>query len=193
MPINTSKLADTALATAAGVKFAKDKAESAYRSAGEAVDQAEAQVRVAKGQKEQARINYNKSIVELNDARAVRSDEEIKNDIASNEMEQQKLLDKIDEFDKKYNPENGGNGTPGRGELAYNKRRMNNLEALRKARNTLGSEQEARKAMVSEVNSRKIQLDNSRANESNARLNVFDKQIELDKERKRYSKMGGNV
>ena len=193
MPINTSKLADTALATAAGVKFAKDKAESAYRSAGEAVDQAEAQVRVAKGQKEQARINYNNSIVELNDAQALRPDAEIKNDIASNEMEQQKLLDKINEFNNKYDPENGGNGTPSRGELAYNTRRMNNLEALRKAWNTLGSEQEARNAMISEVNSRKNQLDNSRANESQARLNVRDKQVELDKARKRYNKMGGNV
>lgn len=193
MPINTSKLADTALATAAGVKFAKDKAESAYRSAGEAVDQAKAEVRAAKGQKEQARINYNNSIIELNHAQALRPDAEIDNDILSNEMEQQKLLDKINEFKNKYDPENGGNGIPSRGELAYNTRRMNNLEALRKARNTLGAEQEVRKAMLSEVNSRKIQLDNSRANENQARLNAFNKQDKLDKERKRYNKMGGNV
>ena len=193
MPINTSKLADTALATAAGVKFAKDKAESAYRSAGEAVDQAEAEVRTAKSQKEQARINYNNSVVELDQAEVNKSSTQIQNDIDLNQSEQEKLLKKIDEFDKKYNPEYGGNGIPNKGELAYNKRRMNNLEALRKSRESLELEKEARIVMKNEVNSRKTQLKNARANESQARLNVLDKQVELDKARKRYNKMGGNV
>ena len=166
--------------------------DAAYRSAVEAVDQSESEVRVAKNQKEQARINYNNSIVELNNARALRSDEEIKSDISSNEMEQQKLLDKIKEFNNKYDPENGGNGIPSKAELAYNTRRMNNLEALRKARNTLGSEQEARNAMISEVNSRKIQLNNARADESQARHNAYNKKMELDNIFGNYKKMGGN-
>ena len=178
-------------ALAAGEHIAEQRKQREQQALN-SLDQAESEVRVAKNKKEQARINYNNSIVELNNAQDRRSDQEIKNDIFSNEMEQQKLLDKIEEFNNKYDPENGGNGIPSKGELAYNTRRMNNLEALRKARNTLGSEQEARNAMISEVNSRKIQLNNARADESQARRNVNNKKMELDKVYGNYKKMGGN-
>lgn len=178
-------------ALAAGEHIAEQKKQR-EQQAFNSLDQAESEVRVAKNKKEQARINYNNSVIELNNAQARRSDQEIKNDISSNEMEQQKLLDKIKEFNNKYDPENGGNGIPSKGELAYNTRRMNNLEALRKARNTLGSEQEAINAMISEVNSRKIQLNNARADESQARRNVNNKKMELAKVYGNYKKMGGN-
>ena len=129
-------------ALAAGEHIAEQKKQR-EQQAYDSLDQAESEVRVAKNKKEQARINYNNSIIELNNAQARRSDTEIKNDIAFNEEEQQKLLDKIDEFNNKYDPEKGGTGIPSRQAQAWQEKRMNNLEALRKARNKLGSEQEA--------------------------------------------------
>ena len=193
MPINTSKLADAALATAAGVKFAKDKAESLYRSAGETFHQSLADIRTAKSQEEQARINYNNSVIELDQAEVNRSSNQIQNDIDFNQGEQEKLLDKIDEFNKKYNPEFGGNGIPNKGELAYNTRRMNNLEALKKSRESLELEKEARIVMKNEVASRKKQLEKTQADVTQAQVTSADKEAQLNKAREKYKKMGGNV
>lgn len=114
MPINTSKLTDTALTTALGAKIAQGQAESAYISAGESVDRAVGAVRTAKGQEAQASMNYNESVLKLDEAEVNRPSSDIANDIAKNESEQATLQGKIDEYNKKYDPETGGTGIPSR-------------------------------------------------------------------------------
>ena len=156
MPINTSRLADTALATAVGFKHLKNQAESNLLSA-------ENNLSTNKVQEAQATMNYNEAVIRHNEAEVDRPSNLIEGEISKNDNDQNELQKKIDSFNDKYDPEKGGTGIPSRQAQAWQEKRMNNLEALKKSRAALELEQQARVVMRNDVGARFSQLDEAKA------------------------------
>ena len=173
MPINISGLADTALATAVGFKHLKNQAESNLLSA-------ESNLSAAKSQEAQASINYNEAVLKRDEAEVNRPSHLIEGEISKNDNDQKELQKKIDSFNDEYDPEKGGTGMPSRQAQAWQEKRMNNLDALRKSKEALELEREARAVVRNEVGARFSQLDEAKSRTQRADERLAKVQKETD-------------
>ena len=167
MPINTSKLADTALATAIGFKHLKNQAENNLLSA-------EGSVNTAKAQQAQADKEYTDAMAEA--VKFENSNPNLSDKDALNQKEIESLNEQDKELSKKMLEEHPRN-EQGRfiskmdhqREVAKQQSKVNqDLEMARKARDVIDSKLATRVQLGKEVDDRKTQLEVAQQNTQTA-------------------------
>ena len=147
-----NQMLGTVATVATANKHLKNQAESNLLSA-------ENNLSTSKTQEAQAKMNYNEAVIRHNEAEVNRPSNLIEGEIFKNDDDQYELQKKIDSFNDKYDAEKGGSGMPSYQAQAWQEKRMNNLEALRRSRAALELEQQARAVMRNDVGARHSQLE----------------------------------
>lgn len=175
MPINTSKLADTALATAVGVKHIVNQNQANYQSAYDAETKATEDVRQQQNERAVAQDIYNNAALEYNQAEVDRPSTDIQADIDNNK----RLIDENTEKYTKYNsqfenPDGSPTGvTPTKGQQSYLTKLTNKKAMLLKAQESLQMEQDTRAAMLRGVMNKKGILENKTKDLEQSRANQW--------------------